>query len=561
MKNTILPIGKKGGFIMLLIDIDNITKSYGNRLILEIEDLKIYENDRVGIVGNNGVGKTSLLKLIIGEEKPDSGNIFLNGSYQYVSQLGTASIKTISGEMASKFKVPNTWSENLSGGEKTRFKLAGAMESYSSMLLIDEPTNNLDIDGVDLITERLEEYYGGLMVVSHDRSLLDRVCNKIIEIENGKINIYNGNYSDYRIQKDEELERMKFEYDSYINEKRRLENIKKEVSQKSQKVRRTPSRMGNSEARLHRMGGQGAKKNLDKAVKSVESRIEHLEVKDKPREEKRMKIEILQGSKVYNKILLSGKNINKSFEENIIFKNMNFDIYNGKKIGLIGANGSGKTTLINMIINKEKNINIAEGVKIGYFSQDLDILDKGKSILENVMDSSGYGEEFARLLLARLLFRGENVYKKVNLLSGGERVKVSLAKILLQDTNLLILDEPTNYLDIQSMEVLEETLEDYDKTLLIVSHDRKFLENLVDEILIIENKKVKRYLGSYEEYKDKKKTLGKNKDNSFESIMLLENRLNDLIGRLSIPKPGDDIEALDKEYQKTLKELNKIKKN
>ncbi len=542
---------------MLLINLKDVKKSYGDRILLEIDNLKIYDNDRIGIIGNNGAGKSTLLKMIIGEEGKDSGDINLYGDFAYVSQLEDPSIKTISGEFASKFNIANIWSDSFSGGEKTRFKLAVAIENYKNMLLVDEPTNNLDIEGVELITKRLSEYDGGLVLISHDRFLLDNLCNKILEIEDGKIKIYNGNYSDYKIQKDNEIERMEFEYNSYINEKRRLERLSADIAKKSNKVRTTPKRMGNSEARLHKMGGQVNKKKLDNTVKSIDSRIEHLEVKEKPKEEKNIKIDILEGSEVYSKILISANKLNKSFKDKIIFKNSSFSIYNGKKIGLIGPNGSGKTTLINMIMSDDDSIKIAKGVKLGYFSQDLNILDEEKSILENVMESSGYNEEFIRLLLSRLLFKGDTVYKLVKSLSGGERVKVSLAKILLEDTNFLILDEPTNYLDIKTMEVLEDTLKNYNKTLLIVSHDREFIDAIVDEILIIEDNKIIKFMGNYKDYQE----LDKNMDNKKieEEIMILENKINDLIGKISIPSVEYNIEELDNEYKNSIVKLRELK--
>jgi ATPase subunit of ABC transporter with duplicated ATPase domains len=318
--------------------------------------------------------------------------------------------------------------------------------------------------------------------------------------------------------------------------------------------------MGNSEARLHKMGGQENRKKLDNFAKSIQSRIDRLEIKEKPKEEDIIKIKILDSTKPYNKILVSGKNINKSYGENIIFKNANFDIYNGKKIALIGPNGSGKTTLVNMILNEE-GIDISKNVRIGYFSQSMDILDEEKTILENVMEKSIHDEKLARLILARLLIKGNKVYEKLKILSGGERVKVSFAKMILEDINLLILDEPTNYLDINSLEVIENLLKDYDGTILLVSHDIRFIKNIAEELLIIENNK-KHFMGNYDEYirnKNKQK-LNIREKNIKEKIMILENQISSLIGEISTEENEERKTELDEQYNLKLKELVNLKR-
>lgn len=312
--------------------------------------------------------------------------------------------------------------------------------------------------------------------------------------------------------------------------------------------------MGNSEARLHKMGNQKAKANLDSNVKNMKARIDHLEVKEKLKNTQNIKLDVLGKGKIYSKIAISGKNISKSFENKIIFNNAEFDIYNCSRTALIGANGSGK------IVDGDFQIKTAKGAKIGYFSQDMNILNEELSILENVMENSIYDETFARILLSRLLFKKEDVYKKINVLSGGERVKASFVKVFLSDINLLILDEPTNYLDIYSLEVLEAALKDYDRTLLFVSHDRRFISTVANSILSIENHKLITVRGSYEEYLCKKdnKTDVKDKDLKNE-IVLLESKLSELINRISIPSKKDDIKKLDKEYYEVLKKLQESK--
>lgn len=522
---------------MQKIEMKNIEKNYGNRRILDIEDLKIFTGEKIGIVGNNGEGKTTLLKIIKGLDKDYDGQLIIKGSIEYVSQLDEAESKFLNGKYSSIFEVANKYNKNMSGGEKTRFKIAQALSKEPEILILDEPTSNLDMDGIELVSRELEKYQGTILVVSHDRTLLDRVCDKILELDGGKIKSYKGNYSDYKTQKEMEVERASFEYNRYVNEKNRLLTVRDNVDKKSSSIRRTPSRMGNSEARLHRMGGQKNKMKLDNTAKALETRIEHLEVKEKPKEEEKIKLEILETSKVHSKVLISGENINKKFGKTIIFDSAKIEILNNKKYALIGKNGSGKTSLIDMII-KGESLEKSQSLKLGYFNQEMKILDDNKTILENIMETTIYDENFVRLVLARLLFRGNRVYEQVANLSGGEKVKVSLAKIILEDINMLILDEPTNYLDIASLEVIEEILKDYDGSVLIVSHDRAFIDNIVDEIFIIEDKKIINFAGNITEYEKSKNKPVKNKGEENKKL-LLENEMAQILGRLS----GDESEA------------------
>lgn len=543
---------------MLLLELNKVKKFYGYKLILDIDELKIYLGDRIGIVGLNGAGKTTLIDILSQRINPDEGRVKLLGEFAYISQSGRPDHKNISSEMSSKFRVARTWNDNMSGGEKTRFKLAQALDKDSEIIFADEPTSNLDIDGIRLLEERLNEYKGTLIIISHDRDLLDKLCNKIIEVENAKIKVYNGNYTDYRKQKEDERERALFEYNQYINEKKRLEAIIQDTRQKSLSIKGPPKRMGISEARLHKMGGQKSKANLEKKINNLRKRIEHLEEKDNPIEARKIKIEMLGSSNLYSRIIIEGQDINKKFEDKIIFKDADFTIYNGNKVALLGPNGSGKSTLIKMIINKEEGIKIAQKARIGYFSQDMDILDQDLNILENVMNTSFYPENLARLILARLLFKGDSVYKKVSVLSGGELVKVSFAKLILQDNNLLILDEPTNYLDVDSLEAIESLLKEYDKTLLFVSHDRRFISSIADHIMTIENHKIHMFKGRYEEFLERIDK-SQDKEEIKKRIMVLETRISEVIGKLSIESNSEEIEVLDQEYYELLTKLRDLK--
>lgn len=545
---------------MLLIECSNIKKSFGDRLILDINNLKIYSEDRIGIVGVNGAGKTTLIDILSKRLDPDEGWVKVYGSYSYISQLEKPESSIVSRDMASKFGVECNWNENMSGGEKTRFKLALALSSKSELIFADEPTSNMDIDGIEILEKKFKEYKGALVIISHDRSFLDNLCNKILEVEDGKIKVYNGNYSFYAEKKKEELKRAEFEYEEYIKEKKRLSEAIVNIKQKSSSIKSPPKRMGNSEARLHKMGGQKARANLDRAVKNIEKRIDHLKPLEKPKNHEKIKIDIDDSEKIYSKVIIEGKNITKAFCEKVIFHKAEFKIFNNSKTALIGPNGCGKSTLIKMIMDRDESIKIAKGARIGYFSQDMSILKEDLSIIENVMEESVHDETFARILLARLLFKRDDVYKKVSMLSGGERVKVSFAKIILQDNNLLILDEPTNYIDINSLEVMEKVLCDYGNTLLFVSHDRRFISSIADTIMTIENKKINTFRGSYKEYLDRKNIPSiSSKEEIEKEIFILNNRLSEIIGRLSMPTKKDDIVKLDEEYNEVLAKLKKLK--
>ena len=555
-----LQFGKEGIFILLL-ECGKIKKFFGDRLVVDLDGLRIYSGDRIGVVGANGAGKTTLLNILSKRLAPDEGWVKLYTKCAYVSQLAPPEKKRISPEMASKFGVATVWSEAMSGGEKTRFKLAASFEAGCPLLFADEPTSNIDLEGMELLERRLAGYQGAFVIISHDRSFLDQLCNKILEVEAGKVRLYNGNFSAYSTQKAEERARAQFEYEQYIAEKKRLERAVVALRQKTRSVRKTPKRMGNSEARLHKMGSQKAKAALDRSVKRIETRIRQLAVKEKPRKEEVLKLDIQEGKKLYSRVVIEGHHLNKRYGDLVIFQDAEFVITNGAKVALVGPNGCGKTTLLKMIVNREPGIRIAPGAEIGYFSQEMEILDENLTILENVMAGSRYDEAFARTLLARLLLKRDDVYKPVAVLSGGERVKVSFAKMILKDLNLLLLDEPTNYLDINSLEVVEAVLREYDQTLLLVSHDRRLISAVADQIMTIEDRKIKTFHGTYEEYLAQQNTaaIQKGGEEIKAQISLLENRLAEIMGRLALASPKDDLAALDEEYQAVLAELKKLK--
>jgi macrolide transport system ATP-binding/permease protein len=538
---------------MLKLEIRDLKKYYGDKNILDIDDAKIYANDKIGLVGRNGAGKTTLLKIIKGEIVADTGYVKKYDKLASIDQL-ECDVKMLDIESKKEkrnFDSPDEYSEVLSGGEKTRMKIVNALGQESGIIIADEPSSNLDMNGVETLVSRLKKYRGALIIVSHDRYLLDEVCNKIVELESGKLKIYEGNYSDYLFQKEAEIKAKTIEYESYEREKKKLESAVLETKNQSKTIRKAPKRMGNSEARLHKMGNQRAKKNLDQKAKAIKKRLEKLEVKEKPMDIESIKLDLKSHESIHSKIILESKSLKYGFGDRVLFDDAKFQIYRGSKIAIMGDNGSGKTTLLRLIEQGHDSIKRSKVLKIGYFRQDLSILDDEKTLLENMKETSDMSETMIRTLLARLLFKRDEVYKKVAVLSGGERVKASFAKLILQDVNLLILDEPTNYLDLDSVKALENVLIDYKGSLVFVSHDRKFVENIATDLLMIENRKLNAFTGTYEEYmKRSKKT--DTKDSLQEELMRVKHQITTILGRLCMPTSDDDVEALDAQYDDLL---------
>lgn len=542
---------------MLIAEMNGVKKYYGDRLVLDVDDFKIYKEDRIGIVGVNGCGKTTFLNILTGCIMPDEGVSSIYGSYSYIKQLDEEEINNIDKHTASRLGVEGLKSEGLSGGEVTRLKIAKALSQDNVLIIGDEPTSNLDSEGIELLQGELKQFKGAILIVSHDREFLDEVCNSILEIENGEVHLYKGNYSKYKILKDEERDRAFFEYEQFITEKERLEMAAEQKKNAAKSMRKAPKRMGNSEARLHKMGNQHAKAAIESQVNAIRTRIEKLEKKEKPKELPQVNVDIQDNSALHCKLVFSSDKLEKSFGDKVIFEDAKFKIFNKSKTAIIGPNGCGKTTLIKMIVNGDMDINRASGVNIGYFSQDISILDDNRTLLQNVMLDSRYNETFVRILLSRLLFKAADINKQAFLLSGGEKVKGALAKIIVSNFNVLILDEPTNYLDIFSVEAVEEALSNYSGTIVFVSHDRRFVNNIADHIITIKNKNTVCFDGTFEEY-NRRKEKPMQADNKAADRMIMQNRMAEILGKLSMPSKNDDVEALDREYHQILKELREL---
>lgn len=547
---------------MKLITIKKLKKYYGDRLLLDIDKFELAEKDRVGIVGENGVGKTTLIKIIMGKVKADEGSINLTDSYSYISQneddyedCGNSKVKSI-------FKAPDRYEDYLSGGEKVKIRVVNALSENNSLIIADEPTSNLDRESINILEEMFKKYKGAVLLVSHDRDFLDKICNKIIEINDGKLTCFKGGYSDYLNQKEEDIKVKKREYEKYIHEKARLESVITEKEVLRDRIHKAPKGMGKSEAKTIKMGDQRGKKNIENNIKSVEKRIEHLEVKSSPKEKEKIIININEGTEVSAKNLIEIKDFTLSVGDENLVEDISFNIKNGYKVAIIGENGCGKTTLLNKIVaNDVEGINISKSVKIGYFDQSQNILEYKKTILENIKEDSKWDESFIRINLSEFGFKNNSVNKKIEELSGGERVKVAICKIILSNNNLLILDEPTNYLDIKTMEALEDALINTNKTVIVVSHDIRFLSNVCNYIIEIKDNKITEFEGKYADYME---SLNKNistvdKKHKDDELLLLENRLSEVITLLSIESNDDNKKKLDEEYFELMDKIKKIK--
>lgn len=483
----------------MLLDINELNKSYGDRRLILLKKLCLYAGDRVAVTGRNGAGKTTLLRLVAGEETPDFGHVNLRGKIAMIPQLGQPDDKAYDEHVAARLGVDCTTA--YSGGERTKALIAAAFAMQPDILIADEPTTNLDIGGITELESMLYKFQGAMLLVSHDRAMLEAVCTKVLEIDNGVCTLYNCGYREYTAQKTLERQTQLSKYEAYTAERDRLRQIARDRAQQSAAISKLPKRMGNSEARLHKMGGQKQKQKLDRAAKAAVSRMEQLKKVDKPWEYKPISFDIQTGM-VYNPVIVSLRDANKTYGNRAVLRGCSFDLPNAKKTALVGKNGAGKTTLMEMIAGREEGVSVCAGFKPGYYRQDAAGVDLNKTVLQNAMENSAYEETFVRTVLARLLFRRDEVHKKAYCLSGGERLKLALARIILSDFNLLMLDEPTNFLDIESRQALEDVLRAYPGTVLFASHDRAFLEATADRIVFIEDGIVRTFEGGWADYID-----------------------------------------------------------
>lgn len=388
-------------------------------------------------------------------------------------------------------------SKSVSGGEGTRLRLAELFSKESPLYLIDEPTSHLDAEGVEYLAQRLWSIET-FVLVSHDRELLDAQCDSIIEIEHGEVNRYEGNYSSYLEQKKRAFERASFEYEQYIGEMERLTSAYRVKKEQAKNAAKKPRGMSSSEAKVRdfssmRRSPKGKAKGLERSAENIKKRMEHMEVKEKPKELPKIRPLFSLTDPPRNPVIMEAESLSFTYPNGReIFRNAVFRLMRGSRTVLLGENGSGKTTLIRLIL-EGKLIRTVPKAKLGYLKQDLSDLDDTLTVLECAAETSVQSPTVVRNILARLLFTARDIEKPVSVLSGGERVRLAFARIFLSDANVLVLDEPTNYLDIPSVEAIQAMLAEYEGTMLFTSHDKTFVRAVATDALLIENKKIVEY--------------------------------------------------------------------
>lgn len=485
-----------------MITIKNLTKNILGEPLFEEVSFVLHKRDKVGLVGPNGCGKSTLLKIIIGEIESDGGSISLdNERMGYLSQeLPFKSDETIESflsasenpkakivlEKVGLGSVPHNLSvSKLSGGQKTRLSLARILLDKPSVLLLDEPTNHLDLKGLEWLESFIGDFRGGVLIVSHDRRLLDNSVNKILEIDsvNHKFAEYAGGYTEYAMEKEKKVAKWEDEYQRQQKEKRRLELW---LALKRQ------------EAHVHPDPAKG------RLIRAKEKYLQR-EIYDKeiirPKSQKKITGLEIKGETASAKLIVRAKDITKNFPDKKLLRGVNFELRGREHVLLAGENGSGKTTLLKIITGDSQpdsgEIKLGENVHFGYFAQEHEILNLDKTVMDEFLSTDRLLNSSRNpcSILGAFLFSGQSVFKKVSSLSLGERVRLIFAKLTNQENELLILDEPTNHLDIQSREIIEDALLGYKGAIFVVSHDRYFLDKIsINRTLTIQNGIIKENL-------------------------------------------------------------------
>lgn len=539
---------------MIIATAKDIVKSFGVEVILNGVSFHINENDKIGLVGINGAGKTTLLKILANRISYDSGELFIsnNLSIGYLEQNSLFdSANTVYAEMLSVFsdlidlekelrnmerdialrssqnqntdkllasyshKMEEFQKKNgygyiseikgvlnglgfssdymdkgistLSGGEKTRLSLGKLLLKKPQFLILDEPTNHLDMESLQWLEQYLKTYNGTVLIISHDRYFLDQTVSRIFELENRILNIYEGNYS------------------TYLNKKENLKQQELRLFEKQQKE------IKKQEEIIRRLKQHGTEK-LAKRARSREKLLDHVDVLEKPTGSSHKISVHFKPQLQSGRDVLTVNNLKKTYTNKSIFKNVSFDIKRGDRVCIIGPNGVGKTTLLKIILSSimqdDGDILIGHNVIMSYFDQEQKLLNDDNTVIEEIhRDHVLYSETQIRSILGAFLFRNDDVFKQISVLSGGERSRLSLLKLMMSNANFLIMDEPTNHLDIESKEIFEKALLNYSGTLLIVSHDRFFLNRIPNRILELTETGINEYLGNYDYYIEKKKLL------------------------------------------------------
>jgi len=474
---------------MLLIKGKDIYVEYLGRDVLDIDQLELYEYDRIGLVGANGAGKSTLLKALMGVTVLQHGKIEREGTFAYIPQLEEAVIYDVQDyAIVGKLGVDRVHADTMSGGEETRLKIAQALSGDVHSIFADEPTCHLDREGIEFLINRLKHYTGALLIISHDRYFLDEVIDKIWELKDGRITEYWGGYSDYLAQKEEERKSQVAQYKQYVEERERLEQAIEEKKMQAQKLdlkTKGAARKNNTESggRLGHQKSQGSKqRKLHNAAKNMERRIETLGEVTAPEAIRNVQFRQSKALELHNPFPITGTEITKSFGDKLILDNVSFQFPLGDKIAITGGNGAGKTTLFNMIRDREKGIALSPKAEIGYFVQTGYRVDQNQNVLAYMQENCEYSVSDIRATLASMGFTQQDVRKELSVLSGGEMIKLQLARLLLGRYNILLMDEPSNFLDIPALEALEVMMQKYLGTIVFISHDVRLLEGVADQV-------------------------------------------------------------------------------
>lgn len=478
------------------LELENIEVSYLDRLVLNIPRLAIHQFDRIGIVGKNGAGKSTLLKLMSGQIYPDQGIVNRLADFAYFDQLAAPVASDIDPSLAGKLSIPKIDMNHLSGGEQTKLKLAGIFSNYYEGLLIDEPTTHLDREGIKFFIEELTYYYGALVIVSHDRYILDKLVTKIWEIENACVTEYTGNYSDYKSQKELKRTQQLEQHEKYLKEKSRLLKAADEKMKKADKITQANGHMSKKEtkAKANKMfmtkSKETSQKAVQRAAKAMEQRVQKLVAVEVPKEEQTIRFHQHPALEMHNKYPIMGDRITLKAGERTLIKEASFQFPLGKTIAITGKNGSGKTTLLKAIFDRGEGTVLSPKAVIGAYEQMDYQFEKSKTVFEYMKETSDYDESKIRSVLHSMSFTGNDLEKDVCSLSGGEAIRLVLCQLFLGRYNVLILDEPTNFLDVYCIEALERFIKAYEGTVLLVSHDKVFVERVADCVYAIEEQQL-----------------------------------------------------------------------
>ena len=539
----------------LLLEGMEMSVSLGDRTLFTIPRLTVYAGDRIGLIGQNGCGKSTLLQVLAGCRPCDGGQVRRGCDLGYAPQFGLGAGES-TGESRRNFGVGKLEDRAAcSGGEITRMRLS-RIPFGARLLLLDEPTANLDLPGCRLLEEKLRQQET-FVLISHDRELLDRLCNRIWYLEGGGLRCYDGNYTAF--EQAQELEKLTQTRarEQYLREKRHLEEAAQELRAQSAQVRKAPRRMGNSEARLHKMGDQKGKKTIDRQRKALQSRLEKLEKVEQVREIPPMQLDFSLTQPPRSKTVLQVKKLHFGYPHTPdLLKEISFTLENGDKMALLGRNGSGKSTLLGLIAQGYAGIQCSPQARLGFLNQDLSTLLPQHTVLENARLRAVQREDVVRTVLNRMLLPKTCWDKQAGLLSGGEKMKLCLCQLILSDCNVLVLDEPTNYLDLPSLRALERMLGEYPGTVLLVSHDQAFVRHTATRLLFLQEGRAQVFNGTLDAWEEEKHAPPQADAALRRSA--LQMRMTELIGRISAAAPGEKAQ-LEQAYDACLAEYRALR--